>query len=278
MSGGAPIKPEITKRLEPTKTTIRHLFAYSGNVCAFPGCRHPLIDAHGNFVAEVCHIEAAETGGERFNPAMTNEERRHQDNLLLMCHRHHVETDNVAVWTVEKMREIKADHERQFEEAVARIAEAAISDITKAAVVGQPQTMKRYEAEMKWGVTPEQLQETLTEMLNPMLDNLRKLAPDTRAVLLIVVERGTGYREDLGLPTHELEQVTNLGPDDLWPHIDTLTRYGIAALDDDWDGRQWVYTHTLDGWPFWGELRDYCQRTGLELSAFIIDLRFDLLD
>ena len=64
----------------------------------------------------------------------------------------------------------------------------------------------------------------------------------------------------------------------LWPHIDTLTRYGIAALDDDWDGRQWVYTHTLDGWPFGRDLRDYCQRTGLELSAFIIDLRFDLLD
>ena len=56
------------------------LFAHSGNVCAFPGCNHPLIDRHGNFVAEVCHTEAAEPGGQRFNTGMSNEDRRHRDN------------------------------------------------------------------------------------------------------------------------------------------------------------------------------------------------------
>jgi hypothetical protein len=126
MAEDSRVVPQVAKRLEPTKPTIRHLFAHSGNVCAFRGCNHPLIDTHGNFVAEVCHIEAAEPGGERFNPAMTNEQRRDRDNLLLVCHRHHVETDNVTVWTVEKMRGIKAEHERQFEEAVVRIAESAI--------------------------------------------------------------------------------------------------------------------------------------------------------
>jgi hypothetical protein len=36
------------------------------------------------------------------------------------------------------------------------------------------------------------------------------------------------------------EQATGLGPDDLWLHIDTLSRYGIARVDEDFDGRRWV--------------------------------------
>jgi hypothetical protein len=278
MADEIPTTAKTPARLTPKKDTIRHLFAHSGNVCAFPGCNHPLIDTHGNFVAHICHIEAAEIGGERFNPAMSNEQRRHRDNLLLMCHRHHVETNDVSTWTVEKMRELKIAHERQFEEAVARIAESAISDITKAAVVGQPKTMLRYGTVMQWGVTPDELLETVDAMVCPMLDRLRMLAPDTRAVLLIVVERGDPYDDDIGLPTHELEQVTGLGPEDLWPHIDTMTRYHIACVDEDFDSRRWVATYAVDGWPFWRDLKDYCQRTGLQLSAFVNDLRFDLLD
>jgi hypothetical protein len=73
---------EIVKRLKPQPDTIRHLLAHSGNVCAFEGCDHPLIDAHSNFVAELCHIEAADIGGERFNPNMTNEDRRKRENLI----------------------------------------------------------------------------------------------------------------------------------------------------------------------------------------------------
>jgi hypothetical protein len=51
-----------------------------------------LVNHKAQWVGEVCHIEAALPGGERFNKAMTNEERRHRSNLLLMCHDHHVET------------------------------------------------------------------------------------------------------------------------------------------------------------------------------------------
>ncbi|MBF0098850.1 MAG: hypothetical protein HQM04_18300 [Magnetococcales bacterium] len=96
-----------------TIETVRTLFALSGNQCAFPGCDHPLID-DGDYVAEICHIEAANLGGERFNPSMTDEERRSSTNLLVLCHRHHKKTNNINLYTVEKLKKIKEEHERQF--------------------------------------------------------------------------------------------------------------------------------------------------------------------
>lgn len=58
---------EEVKRLKPLPEVLRRLFSLSGNLCCFPGCGQSMIDPSGNFVGQVCHIEAANTGGERFN-------------------------------------------------------------------------------------------------------------------------------------------------------------------------------------------------------------------
>jgi hypothetical protein len=68
----------------------------------------------GQWVGEVCHIEAAMLGGERFNAAMFNEERRAKANLVLLCHDHHVETDDPDEFSVSVLRGMKADHEARF--------------------------------------------------------------------------------------------------------------------------------------------------------------------
>jgi hypothetical protein len=72
---------EIPKRLNPTYETLRELYLKSGNQCAFPGCNKPILNAKGEFVAQICHIEAAAPNGQRFNPNQTNEERRQSSNL-----------------------------------------------------------------------------------------------------------------------------------------------------------------------------------------------------
>src|SRR3712207_5089343 len=97
--------PEVVERLQPTPATLRILYVHSGKQCAFEGCDRLLVNAKGQWVGEVCHIEAAMPGGERFNPDMTNDERRRPENLLLMCHEHHVETNDVHEFPVERLRE-----------------------------------------------------------------------------------------------------------------------------------------------------------------------------
>jgi hypothetical protein len=86
---------ETVKRLQPKGEVLRELYLRSGNVCAFPDCERLMLNREGVFVGQLCHIEAAEEGGERFNKLMTNEDRRAFKNLILMCYDHHTVTNDV---------------------------------------------------------------------------------------------------------------------------------------------------------------------------------------
>jgi hypothetical protein len=115
-------------RLKPTPSTLRALFAKSGNQCAFPGCIHPLINHKNKFVANVCHIEAAMPKGARYNDMQSDEERRNYNNLMLLCYAHHVET-NDETYTVEKLKKLKYEHESKSGLSDFKIDEAALHQI-----------------------------------------------------------------------------------------------------------------------------------------------------
>ncbi|HMS41302.1 MAG TPA: hypothetical protein PKE69_13815 [Pyrinomonadaceae bacterium] len=102
-------------RLEPTPNTKYRLFALSDNNCAFPTCKIQYVEiGRAETMLEICHIEAAEENGERWNPNMTDEERRHFSNLVLLCPNHHVETNDEKKYTVEILKEIKSNHEAKM--------------------------------------------------------------------------------------------------------------------------------------------------------------------
>jgi tetratricopeptide (TPR) repeat protein len=100
---------EQPKRLEPLKETTRRLYLLSGNQCAFPDCDNAMVNDDGVFIGNIAHIEGVK--GERFNPRMTNEQRRSFENLVLLCYVHHQVTNDEVAWPVARMREMKAKHE-----------------------------------------------------------------------------------------------------------------------------------------------------------------------
>ncbi len=101
-------------RLPPTPATVKRLFALSGNLCAFPGCFHKIVDSAGAILGQICHIEAAEEGGQRYNENSTDEYRRSFDNLVLFCANHHITTNDVSIYPTPKLTEIKKAHETKF--------------------------------------------------------------------------------------------------------------------------------------------------------------------
>lgn len=103
-------KKKMTRKA-PTTEVIKKLCVLSKNKCAFPGCDHPIIKENGIYIAQLCHIEAAEKGGERYNENQTDEERRSFSNLMFLCHAHHKETNDVEKYTVEVLKEMKQKHE-----------------------------------------------------------------------------------------------------------------------------------------------------------------------
>ena len=108
---------ETPKRLTPKAETIKLLLLRSGNKCAFPDCSNSIFNDENILIGECCHIEAALPDGERFNYLQTNEERRSYENLLVLCHKHHAETNDVKKYNAESLKKIKADHEAKFKEA-----------------------------------------------------------------------------------------------------------------------------------------------------------------
>lgn len=116
-------------RKAPKQSTLKALFAKSGNQCAFPNCNHHLVNEKGQFVAHVCHIEANAPKGPRYNSEQTDEERRSHGNLMLLCHAHHVEIDNDGRhFTVEKLKAMREEHE-SAQTHVYRISYATLSKL-----------------------------------------------------------------------------------------------------------------------------------------------------
>lgn len=111
-------------RIAPTRDTLIALFAKSGNVCAFPGCTHELVTSRNIFVGQICHIEAANPGGQRFNSNTTDEQRRSFENLLLLCYRHHKETDDISTYDVNTLCNMKRQHESMHSEKPFKINES----------------------------------------------------------------------------------------------------------------------------------------------------------
>lgn len=98
-------------RLSLKPSVVKRLFALSRNECAYPSCIEVIIDDFGTVIGEICHIEAAEEGGERYNENSNDEYRRSFDNLILMCSNHHKKTNNVAEYSTDKLIEFKSEHE-----------------------------------------------------------------------------------------------------------------------------------------------------------------------
>lgn len=80
----------------PDAHTQRRLFAASAGYCQNPGCSNELfVDAAGKsiHIAEMAHVFAANDGGPRANPALTEAERGAFENLVMLCANCHTMVD-----------------------------------------------------------------------------------------------------------------------------------------------------------------------------------------
>lgn len=126
------------KAREYTRTTLRRLDTLSGNECAAPECDNQFIAKDKkSIISKICHIEAASDKGPRFNPAMTDDERRHFDNLILLCDECHTIIDNKeneALYPVSLLQDWKENHESKsrrrlsLNTSLLRLAIDAIAD------------------------------------------------------------------------------------------------------------------------------------------------------
>ncbi|MEQ1935081.1 MAG: HNH endonuclease signature motif containing protein [Fimbriimonadaceae bacterium] len=97
-----------------TEKTVKKLFALSGNRCAYPDCKIPLVQPTGTITGEICHIRARSKRGPRPDLKLNPADLDAFDNLILLCATHHTLVDKEEnTYTSERLYSFKKAQERE---------------------------------------------------------------------------------------------------------------------------------------------------------------------
>ncbi|ENQ3079543.1 hypothetical protein [Bacillus multifaciens] len=264
---------EEVKRLTPKKEVLRELYLKSGNQCAFPDCHRSILNDKGLLIGEICHIEAAMEGGERFNSNQTNEDRRTFSNLILLCHEHHLETNDVEKFPVERIKAIKKAHEQRYGDVADKLL-SSIADKTEQQEYEYCTSLVNMNQVLDWGNSIEDLLEVVP-LFNKLIDILRVLSPDTRSLFGIMVKRAEGSVINLV----EMSQVTGLSHNRIAEHARTLIKYDLITepYEDDY-GIPVAEFAQYNLWDMWAQIKSYSDISGITLVELIDEMNFSLLD
>ena len=221
------VNSKEVKRLNPTNKTREKLYLLSRNQCAFPDCTQKLMDDSGQLIGEICHIEAANEGGERFNPAMTNETRRHISNLVVLCRNHHAVTNNEKVYSVEKMKQIKKNHEEKKIEADEPLVPMFLkTDLFKE--IAYPENLE------KLPLTELERTDEFLQDAREIMDTIASLPLSTRSFYAHALFHSSKNDISLSFDPRELEERLRIKFDDIFKHAQILEKTNLLSeLDND---------------------------------------------
>ncbi|WP_442542589.1 hypothetical protein ACSBOX_11605 [Arthrobacter sp. KN11-1C] len=133
-----------------SSATVRALFTLSGTTCYFPDCPRSVvtfIDDEPFTEVQIAHIRAASSDGPRYDPDMTDDERRAFANLILLCTPHHelVDKRHPERYSVETLVEWKTGRETAMgieRQNLAGVNEDGLIEAILAAIASTPPQRK----------------------------------------------------------------------------------------------------------------------------------------
>lgn len=185
------------------KDSVRRLlYANSGNRCAMYGCNNTLVYANTASINEICHIEAVNETGARYNRNLTDEYVNSYENLILLCPTCHSIIDNKLnekFYTVEYLKQMKQFHEQQVREA-----------LMKKAAIDPPIYLEGYDVhgvvDMYNNLCEKEIDKKYVyEVLNNILSMNVALRSIVYGIAMLCSEEGTKQ-----VNVHRLHQIVNL--------------------------------------------------------------------
>lgn len=282
---------EEPKRLQPTPETMKELFALSGNICAMPDCDHLIYDGNGVLLGQACHIRAALPGGPRFDATMSNEQRRHISNLMLMCSGHHTQIDRKKYeneFPLDRVLNIKARHESNFKGAGRELRKAFKSqfvDTTDALSPSGGSDFAELERVLPTCRIDEEQEEERAEQVREYLGKMKRVPDEERDFMLSVIKRaiklGAGDVVDVPLVhAEDLVSALKISAGKLERLGKALRRYGVGDFDtvgmsagDEWHVKVENPSEHLS----WFEIGDFCAKSATDLGDFVLRLKFEAL-
>lgn len=182
-----------------TSATVRALYALSGTTCYYPDCPRSVvtfIDDEPFTEVHIAHIRAANPDGPRYDPNMTDDERRAFANLILLCKPHHdlVDKRHPDRYSVETLVEWKSEREASMgieRQNLSGIDEDALIDAILTAIAATP-PQRKVVAELGLGYFGAQgLVEFPTATANQFIGMEQYNNLDNQVLLLTVRNTGT---------------------------------------------------------------------------------------
>lgn len=266
-------------RMAPTPSTVKKLFAYSGNACARPDCDARLVDETGTMLGKIAHICAAEKGGARYVDSMTDDQRRSFHNLIIVCPTCHDvidDPDNSQKFSAEVLRTWKRSHEQRFQSAERQLLKT-LRDTTQSSLPSYPQNLRRLLRVFDLG-EPEELPEELPGVVD-FIDRLKELPLEQRTFAIKLAERMRRLNVSQ-LDTQDVIGAFQISAYKLNQHAGLLEIHQLGDINqsitpDRYDIRLW---DRKPGGNPWIEMLDFCDVTGDAVEELILDLNFDLYD
>jgi len=276
---------EEPKRLTPKTEVLRSLFLLSGNECAMPDCKTVLIDSVGSMVGDIAHIAAAMPGGQRFDPSMTNEDRRAFDNLLLLCRAHHGQVDGgKTTFTAEALKLIKAQHEARFsavEDTIRKQFETQYPDATDDVMPTKATSLDGLQKMLGEDFMADGDVETELPKLEHYVDQLAKVPEIYRDFMCQVIKRAwklDAWQFDRSsVLCEDLTAALGVSAAKLKRNVTMLDRYGLADLGEDNDGEPVVDIYDPGDIVRWADIAHFCDERGIPLESFVVELSFGQL-
>jgi hypothetical protein len=284
----------VARNVSPTRKSNyraveRELWMLSGNECAHAGCTSRMVTESGAYIGEIAHIRGVKPTAARHDPTMSDEDLRDKSNLVLLCHEHHIETDDEKQYPVARMQKMKELHEARFRKAYKEF-ELQFTDYTDDLHPMHCRTLERWRDVL--GLQGDDFDQTYFETearrINALADKLSSLTDEARRLFCFVVAKGSVDRfgGTFHFPLSELSRRTKTGKSKIADIFDELQRLDFGSIHwpehgDSEPPEVVVYGPTEDQ-RFHSEilvpLRHFCEQTRQEIETFIVHLRFDLLD
>jgi C-terminal domain 10 of the ABC-three component (ABC-3C) systems len=190
-----------SKAREYKPSTTKRLHALSGNQCAAPNCTNALIARDGEtIISKICHIESAKKGGARWNTDMTDDERRHFNNLILLCDECHSIIDNKeneSKYPVSMLKDWKKQHESTMTYSILNknpsllnILISAISEIDLFVEETTSQAMKAFDID-------EKIEYNDIKRNKALIDNYKVFYKKINSLYQTLEEQGSFKKENL---------------------------------------------------------------------------------
>jgi hypothetical protein len=241
------------------------------------------------FIGQICHIEAAESGGERFNSSMTNEQRRAASNLMLMCYAHHQVTNDVEKFSVARLREMKREHEQRFARPDRAMLER-MTDWTRADEPTHVANLARFEEVLETRYSDEERADAVAA-LNSYIDRFSVVPIDVREFVARIAQRihrmsdsGAVHIDHSGesILIADVKDAFRISDSAIRKRLGQLESYRIGDLDEmhtDLGAHPMIRIRGPGDYaPSWLDIVIFCDKTATPLESFTDDLRFSLLD